>query len=79
MSAAIGTAGESHVCFGCQQQIRSGQPHIHAGLDAACDSLGLGAAPLGLDDLLSFAWCRNCTQDGGPFEIDAHEVKPDAG
>jgi len=76
VSEAKGTMSEDHVCFDCRRQIRSYEPHIHCGLDEAMSALGTGAKPLGLDGILLLAFCVRCTEPGGPFEADMHEITP---
>jgi hypothetical protein len=64
---------EGHTCFGCQKQIADGEPHIHVGLDEFAAKSGGGL--LGLDDLLTFAFCEPCTvraKDG--WHLEAHDV-----
>lgn len=64
---------DPHTCFGCQRQIRSGEPHIHVGLDEWSATVGL--AQFGLDDLLRFPFCSRCiekSERGWPEE--AHEI-----
>lgn len=64
---------EGHRCFGCQKQIGDGEPHIHVGLDEFAAKNGL--AQLGLDDLLTFAFCEPCTteaKDG--WHLEAHDI-----
>lgn len=64
---------EGHKCFGCQKQIADGEPHIHIPMDDFAARNGLGA--LGLDDLLTFAFCEPCTipaEDG--WHLEAHDV-----
>lgn len=63
---------DGHVCFGCKKQIGDGEPHIHVGLDEFGADHGRDA--LGLDDLLTFAFCEPCTQEGGRYHLEAHGV-----
>ena len=64
---------DGHTCFGCHKQIADGEPHIHVPLDEFAAKEGLSA--LGLDDLLTFAFCEPCTteaKDG--WHLEAHDV-----
>lgn len=63
---------EGHVCFGCKKQIGDGEEHIHVGLDEFAAEHGRDQ--LGLDDLLTFAFCKPCTVDGGRYALEAHDV-----
>lgn len=63
-----------HKCYGCQKQIRDNEPHIHVGLDAWMKSKGMDDE-FGLDDLLTFPVCSECTVQGGPFHVEAHEIE----
>lgn len=77
------STANSHQCFGCQRQIRSGEPHIHVGLDewAAMQDLldtvsgKQGLTRFGMDDLLTFPFCEPCTEtaDHG-WTLEAHEI-----
>lgn len=71
---AVGGIFADHVCFGCGQQIKDFQPHIHVGMDEFSRSKGL--APLGMDDLLTFAFCEECTVKGGQWTPESHEIEP---
>ena len=65
---------EGHRCFGCQKQIGDGEAHIHVGMDEFLAKKELGA-PLGLNDLLTFAFCEPCTvrTDDG-WSLEAHVI-----
>lgn len=63
---------DGHVCFGCKKQIGDGAAHIHVGLDEF--GAEHGKDPLGLDDLLTFAFCEPCTEEGGPYWLEEHGV-----
>jgi hypothetical protein len=68
---------EAHECFGCHIHIAGGQPHIHVGLDDFM-ARKTGAEPLGLDDILTFPFCADCTEpseDG--WQLHGHEVPDD--
>ena len=65
--------GAPHVCCGCQKPIRSGEPHIHVGLDEWAEMHG--KEQFGLDDLLTFPFCEPCTVDADKgWELTAHEI-----
>ncbi len=67
---------ELHVCFGCQQQIRSGEPHIHVGLDEWAATQGY--AQFGLDDLLTFPFCEPCTEKSRKgWRLESHVIAGD--
>lgn len=53
------TEESEHICFGCQKTLTETDPHIHVGLDES--NAKEGVAPLGLDDLFTFAFCEPCT------------------
>jgi hypothetical protein len=63
-----------HKCFGCGKQIQDHEPHIHCGLDEWSAYKGL-PGDFGLDDILTMAFCSDCTTDGGPFDVESHEVE----
>ena len=70
---AIRDSPEGHQCFGCHKQIADGEPHIHVGLDEFAAKNGLAA--VGLDDLLTFAFCELCTtEDKDGWHLEAHDV-----
>ena len=48
-----------HDCYGCRKPVGDGEPHIHVPMDEWAAGEGMGA--LGLDDLLTFAFCEPCT------------------
>lgn len=66
-------AESDHVCFGCSRQIGDHEPHIHVRWGEWSGKQGL--AQFGLDDLLTFPFCKPCTvetPDG--WQLEAHEV-----
>ena len=70
-------SGESldadHVCFGCHKRIGSGEPHIHVPMDEWAATVGKD--PLGMDDLLTMAFCEPCTVEARKgWHLDAHDV-----
>lgn len=62
-----------HKCFGCGREIRDFEEHIHVGLDEW--SASQGKETFGLDDLLTFPFCSECIQPGGPFTPESHEME----
>lgn len=66
--------GSEHTCFGCGKALDDYEPHIHVGLDDFAARTGIGD-PLGLDDLLTFAFCEACTQRSeNGWALEAHEI-----
>jgi hypothetical protein len=64
---------DGHVCFGCRKQIGDDEPHIHVPMDdfAARN----GGQQFGLDDLLTFAFCKPCTVDAEDgWQLESHDV-----
>ena len=65
----------SHKCFGCGRAIADHEGHIHVGLDEAVDYFGIAGGPLGLDDILTFAYCSDCTEDAERgWTLEAHGI-----
>jgi hypothetical protein len=66
----------AHKCFGCGKELRDYDAHIHVPLEQW--GAEHGAKPLGLDgelgDLLTFAFCEDCTEGGGNYELESHEL-----
>lgn len=63
-----------HTCFGCGKPLTDYEPHIHVGLDEFMAREG-GDTALGLDDLLTFAFCEACTQRSeNGWALESHEI-----
>lgn len=60
-----------HKCFGCGKQIADHEPHIHVDMDEWAALAGAGE-PLGLG--LEIACCEDCTQVGGQWKLESHEI-----
>jgi hypothetical protein len=67
---------QNHRCFGCGKAIGDMEEHIHVGMDEWATTQGMEA--LGLDDMLTFAFCHACTQDGGQWTPERHAISKEA-
>lgn len=61
-----------HVCLGCTRDIKSGELHIHLTMDEFAEWVGLPT--LGLDDVLKFACCEQCSRPGGMWTPESHDI-----
>jgi hypothetical protein len=57
----VSDARDNHKCFGCGRMIRDHEPHIHVPLSEWATKKGLDPTDAGLDDLLTFPFCPDCT------------------